>query len=404
VLTETKSDPWALYLYAMKSPATKEKYLLRLGKFLDFANLHGYLQDRARMFAEMGTKDSIWAFNTILGFMQILKERVGRKEITAGTIRNYVKSIKLFCQMADIPISWDKITRGLPRGRRYAEDRAPTLDEIKKLADYPDRRIKPVVYTMVSSGIRVGAWDYLRWGNIRPIEEQGKIIAARMIVYSGSDDSYITFTTPSAYRELADWMKYREESGEKITEESWVMRDLWDTRVRIYKGLVTIPKKLTAIGVKRLMERAIWAQGLRKKLEDGKKRHPFPTNHSLRKYFKTRCELAGMKPINFENLMGHSTGISDSYYRPTENDLLQDFLKCIDALTIDDRRSLLTKVEDLANKSNDNEYLVSAKLGEKEKEIQLLNQRDSMNTDAIATLSDKLSQVMKEIEIMKKQR
>jgi hypothetical protein len=29
-------DPWTLYLYAMKSPATKEKYLMRLGKFLDF--------------------------------------------------------------------------------------------------------------------------------------------------------------------------------------------------------------------------------------------------------------------------------------------------------------------------------------------------------------------------------
>jgi hypothetical protein len=32
-------DPWILYLYAMKSPATKEKYLMRLGKFLDFLNL-----------------------------------------------------------------------------------------------------------------------------------------------------------------------------------------------------------------------------------------------------------------------------------------------------------------------------------------------------------------------------
>jgi len=30
------SDPWTLYLYAMKSPATKEKYLLRLRKFLNF--------------------------------------------------------------------------------------------------------------------------------------------------------------------------------------------------------------------------------------------------------------------------------------------------------------------------------------------------------------------------------
>ena len=276
-------DPWTLYLYAMKSPATKEKYLMRLGKFLDFLNLleGGTLQDKSRVFAEKGRIDNVWAFNNILKFIQLLKERVDRKEITAGTIRNYVKSIKLFCQMADISIPWEKITRGIPKGRRYADDRAPTLDEIKKMCEYPDRRIKPLIYTMVSSGIRVGAWDYLRWGNVQPIEIDGKIVASRMLIYAGEDDAYITYITPSAYRELAEWMKYREESGEIITDNSWVMRDLWDTRVKISKGLVTIPKKLTAIGVKRLMERAIWAQGLRKKLEGGKKRHPFPTNHSL---------------------------------------------------------------------------------------------------------------------------
>lgn len=85
--------------------------------------------------------------------------------------------------------------------------------------------------------------------------------------------------------------------AETINDESWVMRNLWDTRVAQGRGLVTIPKKLTSLGVKRLMERAIWAQGLRKKLEPGKKRHPFQANHSLRKWFKTRCEIAGMKPI-----------------------------------------------------------------------------------------------------------
>ena len=44
-----------------------------------------------------------------------------------------------------------------------ANDRAPTKEEIQKLIEYPDRRIKPVAYTMVSSGIRIDAWDYLRW-------------------------------------------------------------------------------------------------------------------------------------------------------------------------------------------------------------------------------------------------
>ena len=45
---------------------------------------------------------------------------------------------------------------------------------------------------------------------------------------------------------------------------------------------------------------------------------------------------------------------------------------------------------------------IEAKLSEKEKEIQLLRQRDSVNTDAISTLSDQLSKVIQEIEILKK--
>jgi hypothetical protein len=90
---------------------------MRLGKFLDFLNLQkgGTLEDKSRVFAEKGRNDNVWAFNSILKFIQLLKERVDSKEITAGTIRNYVKSIKLFCQMADISIPWEKITRGIQR-------------------------------------------------------------------------------------------------------------------------------------------------------------------------------------------------------------------------------------------------------------------------------------------------
>jgi hypothetical protein len=65
-----------------------------------------------------------------------------------------------------------------------------------------------------------------------------------------------------------------------------------------------------------------------------------------------------MKPINIEYLMGHSTGKSEPYYRPTENDLLQDYLKCIDALSVNDEKTLQNKVEDLANKSKDNEHMI----------------------------------------------
>jgi hypothetical protein len=93
------------------------------------------------------------------------------------------------------------------------------------------------------------------------------------------------------------------------------------------------------------MEDALWTQGLRKKLESGKKRHEFQTDHGFRKWFKTRCELAGMKPINIEILMGHSTGISDSYYRATENEILEDYLKAVDFLTISTEKKLILENE-----------------------------------------------------------
>jgi hypothetical protein len=104
--------------------------------------------------------------------------------------------------MSDIPETWKKITRGLPKIRRHADDRAPTIEEIQKICEYPDRRIKAIVYTMATSGIRLGAWDYLRWKHIKPILKNGNIVAAKIIVYAGDDEQYFSFITPEAYYEL----------------------------------------------------------------------------------------------------------------------------------------------------------------------------------------------------------
>jgi hypothetical protein len=369
---------------------TRNRYQTRVSKFFHFTGVPGKtLQQKARNFAKKGKKDTNWALSNILRFIYFQRERADRKEITGGTIRNYTKSIKLFCDMADIPIQWKKIMRGLPRGKRHADDRIPTLEELKKLIEYPDRRIKAIVYTMASSGIRVGAWDYLRWGNLKPIEKNGEVIAAKMIVYAGEDDEYFTFISPSAWSELLAWRQYRETSGEPINDYSWVMRNLWDTSVAQGRGLVTMPKQLTALGVKRLMERAIWAQGLRKKLETGKKRHPFQANHSLRKWFKTRCEISGMRPINIEKLMNHSVGISDSYYRATEQELLDDYLHAIEYLSINANESKLTKeIEQLKEKSRENEYVITAKLAERDNQIEALMKKQEKTDLLIQSLID----------------
>ncbi len=152
-------DPWSLYLYAMKSPVTREKYQKRLEKFFDSLGLEGTtIEEKSKKFVYLAKeKGNGWAFNAILKFMQFQLDRANRKEITGSTVRNYLKSIKLFCEMADFQIAWKKISRGLPRAKNYSDDRIPTMEEIRKLLEYPDRRLKSIIYTMASSGIRLGA-------------------------------------------------------------------------------------------------------------------------------------------------------------------------------------------------------------------------------------------------------
>jgi hypothetical protein len=169
------------------------------------------------------------------------------------------------------------------------------------------------------------------------------------------------------------------------------MRDLWQTTNMNYGarwGLATSPKKLKSSGIKRLLERAVWEQGIRKPLIEGVNRHEWKIAHGYRKAYKSRAEQI-MKPINVEITMGHNIGISSSYYKPTEREVLEDYIKAI-PLTINGNSSILQKqVEELVEKTNSNDYLLKARLQEKD--------------DALVTLSDQVMKLMEEVQNLKKQ-
>jgi hypothetical protein len=53
---------------------------------------------------------------------------------------------------------------------------------------------------MASSGIRIGAWDYLCWKHVKAVtnSQEGEIVAAKLIVYPGDQEEYYCFITPQA--------------------------------------------------------------------------------------------------------------------------------------------------------------------------------------------------------------
>ena len=79
------------------------------------------IEFRCNKFAEKAKGNLNWALCQIIRFLQYQKERVENKEIASGTLKNFVKSLKVFCEMADIYIPWKKITRGLPKCKTISE-------------------------------------------------------------------------------------------------------------------------------------------------------------------------------------------------------------------------------------------------------------------------------------------
>ena len=371
-------SPFDNFMYALKSKDVKRQYPSLLEKFLDFLRLGGNIEQKCRELFKLGVDQPVMLQWHLIKYCILQRERVERKEISEGTLRNYLKPIKLFFDMNDISLPWKKITKGLPSPKQAADDRCPTIEEIEKLLlNFQDRRLKVIVLVMISSGIRVGAWNWLKWKHLKPIydENNDELLAARLDVYAGERDEYFTFVTPEAYKALQEYMDFRELHGERISENSWLIRDTWqkiDKRHGHRIGLATDPKKMDSEGIRRLIYDAWKVQGVIGKT-DANRTHDFKSSHGFRKFFQTHA-MQVMFSSNVELLMGHSAsmGLKKNYYKPTEMMLLRDYLKAVDLLTLTNAKWKLEK--------------------------QILEQK---SVETITNISDELLSLRKEVELLK---
>jgi hypothetical protein len=77
MVEKSELDPWKLFLNAMRSPVTRDRYSTRVSKFFDFTKIPGRtLEQKAMTFATKGKNDTDWAFNAILKFIYFQKEQL----------------------------------------------------------------------------------------------------------------------------------------------------------------------------------------------------------------------------------------------------------------------------------------------------------------------------------------
>src|SRR5215469_9949974 len=324
---------------------TKKQYTWYLSLFLTYVypNLKGKLEIQASQFLAKSREPDglLWAEGQLISLLKSLSNR----QLKPADYKNYYKALHCFCDNYGINLQWRRIRkRFIPKGGEIANDRAPSIDEIKQILEYPDRRIKPLVLMTLSSGIRIGAWKYLRWKHVIPVnkdcqnldKDSKEVAAAKLIVYAGEPEQYLGSITSEAFYELKEWMDCRKRAGEKISDESWLMRDVfpWDSGY----GAAN-PQRLSEQGVVKILYRALIEQGVRDKpiTGDGRgrgTRYPFKASHGFRKFFETRAYQAGMSRTDVYSLADHSMGIDSNYVRPTEKELISSYFKIVDHLTI----------------------------------------------------------------------
>lgn len=104
-------DPFLLLINSIRSNQTRQKYQSRLTTFFDFIELpDAPLEERCKIFIDKSKENPNYPLNCSFKFIVYLKEIMERKEIVVSTIYNYLKPIKLLCEINDIQVKWKKIT------------------------------------------------------------------------------------------------------------------------------------------------------------------------------------------------------------------------------------------------------------------------------------------------------
>ena len=283
-----------------------------------------------------------------------------------------LSAINSFFLMNDIIINRKRIGRYLGEHVKTIKDRAYTIEEIKKMIDASDIKFKVFITLMASTGCRVGAIPSLKLQNLKYYSKERLY---QVTFYENTNDEYYSFTTPECAAYINEYLKYRERCGEKITDKSPLIRDDF-----IIDDLLHIenPKHLNVNTLNYYLRNILIKVGIRKVIpltESGskkKERKNVAQNHGFRKFTHTTMANKLINPEIREMLLGHSIGLSDSYYRPSESQLLTEYLKVIDDLTINEENRLSKQVQELKGKNEDVEYAIKGKLQEKEEQIKVL--------------------------------
>jgi integrase len=326
------------------------------------------------------SRNEINLYEMLEGFVCYMKST--NPDLTPNSLKLYMVSIRSYLAYYDIDVIASKFKRKVKMPKVYREDEEPLdVSDIRKiLLSCNNRRLKAYLLVLASGGMRAVEGLAIRLKDIDFSTSPTKIHIRKEYAKTRiARDIYISDEATHYLKQWLDW-KYNNEERPRDSNPD-------DLVFTIYKST-----KPNGIYIKILeeFEKLLALTGLDERKEQGIQKRRKITLHSLRRFVKTVISDQTNQDYS-EWFLGHN---KSPYYTKKEVERREIYAtKCMRYLTFLDFTTL-----ESAGKN------IEAQLSEKEKEIQLLRQRESVNTDAIQNLSDQLVKVMAEVQEMKKNR
>jgi integrase len=325
-ILDENSEVFYNFINTLHSDSTKKSYRFCLEKFLN----HRRIDVLSSL--KLPQQDIT---NLIIKYLVDKKVSRQYKNLIAATLKHA-------CEINDIVLNWRKIKKFVNSEKTGNEtngrDRGYTHEEIQRILDFSDQRIKTAFLILASSGIRVGALRSLKVGDLEKLDDIYKIR-----VYAGDGEEYITFTTPECTKEIDTYLDFRARHNEKITGDSFLLIKKFNINL---KSVKVKGKQFRGRGINSVLEESIRNCGLRQVNHDNYfKRQAIPFLHGFRKFFTKQLVDSKVNPEIREMLLGHKIGLASSYYKPTEQEMLQEYLKAVGLLTINEENRLKLKLE-----------------------------------------------------------
>lgn len=335
------------FVNAIKTKESEKTYNFALRKFMLFQNV--------QQVNDLMVPDPKSIEAKIIAWIVHLKKV---QQVAPVTINTYLAPIMLLYAMNDITLNKRKINKYLPESQRQYADRAYSREEIAQLLNFCNERERALILLLASTGMRIGAVPDLQIQHLRKISDYG---IYQITVYAGwINDEHYCFTTPEATKAIEAYLEYRQRYGEKINPDSPLIREQFDVNDL---GDVRSPKKMDRRILADLIRNKLHRSGIfeiSKMIEGqtfGKKRNSIARCHGFRKFVNTTMIHAKVNDTARNMMLGHSTGLDKAYYKPKSSDLLDEYIKAVDMLTINEENRLRKRVQELTIKTDKLEIL-----------------------------------------------